>query len=395
MSLFKQSYARGACETLIRAGLVKFASVADAEKVADVVGLAWDVEPSAGPVSSEKVAGLIIALLEKSANTGALITGEKGEQKNTPENAAAQVGGLAALDQKMRPQGQYAMGEKGVGKTEFKIPAGSEIGTLQAHPKAPGNTDHKANSVNSKSASLNELIRKIASGTGSLVTGHDAKQENTPTNAADEVGGTAAMDQGQRPQGEYAKGEQGVGKSEMAAPARAAAVGKEEEHPKAPGNTDHKGNSANEQSKSAAYVARFEETAREYLGQLPASLDENEKVAAVKHLMGLDPSEAEVFVSKLAEEAGMPAGLAEAKKEHEEKESKNDEKDEKKEEEMKEEAKKEASEKEAAPHRRKYQDPYGYKKYDAINVGPSQKGPQQQEKKASATLAGLRSLISR
>lgn len=301
MSIFTKSYARGVADTLIRAGLVKFASVEQAQEVADYVGEMFDAEPMNGSVPAEKTAEVAVTIIEAAqklaSGTSTLITGDKPNQANTPAEAAKH-NPLAALDQKNRPQGTYAKGEKGVGQTDMKAPAAAIVGAEQAHPKAPGVTDHTANSVNQfgKAASLNELIRKIASGTGSLVTGDNASQSNTPSNAS-QTSATAALDEKERPQGTYAKGEAGVGQTEQKATG-SAVVGAEQPHDKAPGKTDAGSNSVTEQSKAAAYVARFEETAREYLPRLPATLSDNEKVAAVKTIMGLDPQEIEAFLAQ-------------------------------------------------------------------------------------------------
>jgi hypothetical protein len=300
--IFKQSYSRGVADTLIRSGIAKFASVEQAQEVADYVGanVAFDPMQKVAAETTAAIAAHICELAEKIAGggTSSLILGGVATQANTPENAA-QYHALAALDQKNRPQGTYAKGEKGVGTTDFKAPAAAQIGVEQPHPLAPGTTDQKANSVNtfSKGASLNELIRKLASGdTGSLITGDKKEQENTPSNAATQAGGLAALDEKQRPQGTYAKGEEGVGNTEL--DTKPGAVGKEQPQPAAPGTTDQKSNSVNEQSKSAAYLARFEETAREYLPKL-AKLSDDEKVAAVKALMGMEPGEATGYVATL------------------------------------------------------------------------------------------------
>lgn len=302
MSIFKKSYARGVADTLIRAGLAKFASVEQAQEVADYVGEQFDVEPTTGQIPAEKCAEVAVAIIEVAeklaGGTSTLITGGNASQANTPGNAA-QHNALAALDEKNRPQGSYAKGEKGVGQTDFKAPAAAQVGVEQAHPHAPGTTDQKANSVNTfqvKGASLRELIQKVASGTGNLVTGNDASQANTPSNAA-QSSATAALDEQNRPQGTYAKGEKGVGDTDLKA-SGSAVVGSEQPHEKAPGKTDSGSNSVTEQSKAASYTARFEETAREYLPQLPNGLSDDEKVAAVKTLMGLDPEEARDFLAR-------------------------------------------------------------------------------------------------
>ncbi len=399
MSIFSRTYARGVTESLLQAGLAKFASVEQAIEVADGVGDAFGVNPVEGNVTAEKVAAMAAAIIEASEKlaegTGSLVTGDKGHQENTPANAASQIGALAALDQKQRPQGMYAKGEKGVGQTDFKAPAAARIGVETPHPLSPGKTDQKSNSVNQfgKSAAvLSEILRKVASGTGNLVTGDNASQENTPANASSQVGALGALDEKQRPQGTYAKGEAGVGKTDL--DTKPGAVGSETSHEKAPGKTDSGSNSITEQvaSKSAAYLARFEETAQEYLPSL-GHLDDNEKVAAVKFLMGAEPEEARDFLAKLAAEetavseakecekchkspcACAPAEKVEEKKE-EEKKAADDNGD----------GVDDALGEGEGSKRKRHVDPYGYKGYKARGG---------QEKKASALLASLKGLVSR
>lgn len=279
MSLFSKSYSRGVTESLLQAGLVKFASVEQAQEVADYVGEASGVEPTTGAVNPEKTAEIAVAILEiaqkLASGTGTLITGANPEHKNTTE-LAAQHNPLAALDLQHRPVGYAAKGEKGVGQTDFHAPAAAIVGVEKAHPLAPGVTDQKANSVNQfatkTSSDLNNLIRKIASGTGSLVTGDDAAQSNTPALAA-AASPTAALDEKERPQGTYAKGEAGVGQTDVKATG-SAVVGAETPHDKAPGKTDAGTNSIVEQSKAAAFAEYF------------SALNDSEKLAALKAITG-------------------------------------------------------------------------------------------------------------
>lgn len=90
------------------------------------------------PNSVNKAASLADIIRKVAGDTGALITGDKEDQKNTPAAAASQVGGLGALDEKQRPQGTHLVG---AGNTELNHPAEATVGTEKQHPKAPGNTD--------------------------------------------------------------------------------------------------------------------------------------------------------------------------------------------------------------------------------------------------------------
>ena len=164
-------------------------------------------------------------------------------------------------------------------------------------------------------------------------------------------------------------------------------------------HSESKKNTVN--SKAAAFNELFELTANEWAGHLPTVLGDDEKVAAVKHLMTMDPDEQAIFVEKLAEESSKLENLVKDEKKHHEghipsvaeehKEKKDDEEKGKKEEmkhekkeaaescskcdeaghkddhHMHEEHKEKSEEKKAAAQTkegrllRKYVDPYGYK----------------------------------
>lgn len=295
MSVLKKAYARGVAETLLNSGHLKVASLEHAERIADSVGERIAFNPAV-KVSSANALAVANAILKAAEDTGSLITGDQPAQQNTPQNAAAQVGGVAALEEKERPQGQYL---EGAGNTAMPT---QMVGMEVKHPEAPANTDGGANSVN-KSASLSEIIRKIAgmktSGdTGSLITGDQPSQQNTPQAAA-AVNGLAALDEKQRPQGSYLVG---MGNTELAVPAPAH-VGVETPHPEAPGNTAPGSNSLIEASKSAAYVSLFEETAKQVLPSLPKTWSEQQKVASIKAMMGMDSTEKRAHLQALVKSA--------------------------------------------------------------------------------------------
>lgn len=83
---------------------------------------AQDVANSAN--EDAKTAAALRKLLNK-LSSDALVTGDRPEQKNTLENAAAQAGGMAAMEAEQRPTGQNLVG---VGKTNLTVPPVGVVG---------------------------------------------------------------------------------------------------------------------------------------------------------------------------------------------------------------------------------------------------------------------------
>ena len=303
MSIFKQAYARGVAESLVRNGHLKTASFEVAEKIADAVGERILFDPTSGNVTPAHTAEVAAAILKEAEDTGNLVTGGDPAQANTAANAAGDDH-TAAMDQEARPQGEYL---EGAGETALPAEQSAQVGLEVPHPAAPGTTDPGVNSVN-KNASLTHILKKLAD-TGNLVTGGDPAQANTAANAAGDDH-TAAMDQEARPEGAYVEG---AGNTALSA--AGAAVGKET--PAAPATTDAGTNSAIEASKNAAYLQLFELTAQKTAHALPSSLTEPQKVAAVKQMMGMNGSEQNVFLDRIKA----------AKEDKEDKKDKKDEED--------------------------------------------------------------------
>lgn len=329
MSVINKAYARGVAESLMSSGLLKVASVEAAIKIADHVGSQMVVDPLEG-ISPAHTTEIAQAIMKTAMETGSLITGDKPDQQNTPMNAASQVGALGAMDEQERPQETY---HEGAGQTSQPT---EMVGLEMKHPKSPGKTDGGANSVN-KAASLKEIIRSVvnkqAADTGSLITGDKSDQQNTPANAASQVGGLGALDEKQRPQGTH---HTGVGKTEL--DVTPGAIGQEMKHPKAPGKTDGGSNSVKSMSKQSAFNQLFELTAQDVLPELPQGLNEAQKVAAIKKVMVLDENEKVAFLKdfrentvKVAESLGLPFPLKDKKDDEDKEEKKEDKKDKEKE----------------------------------------------------------------
>jgi hypothetical protein len=314
MSIFKQAYARGVTESLLRRGHLKVASHEIAEKIADAVGERILFDPTAANLPPAHTAEVAAAILKEAEDTGSLVVGGDPTQANTPENAAGDDS-TAAMDQETRPEGEYL---EGAGETVMPEQA-AQVGLEVPHPAAPGTTDPGANSVN-KNASLSNILKKLAD-TGSLVTGGDPTQANTPENAAKDDS-TAAMDQKERPEGAYVEG---AGNTALSA--AGAAVGKET--PATPGTTDAGTNSAVEASKNAAYLQLFEFTAQKTAHALPITLSEPQKVAAVKQMMGMNSNEQSKYLGRIkaAEEKKDDDDKDEAKDKKEKKDKKKKDKD--------------------------------------------------------------------
>lgn len=265
-----ESLVKVAHELCVRAGnvydqgLSKTAAASDPEEIA--LQDSWNV--------MEKAA----------AETGSLSQG--GDDPNTL-SAAAQNNGEAALEKKRRPEGYAHLGESGMGGYERK--GEGSVGTEEPHPESPKATGRGSNSATentAKNASLAAIVRKAASEMGSLMT---PGQDQNTLSAAAQHNGEAALELKRRPE-EYAHmGEDAVGKTQMAVPA-GAVVGREMPHPHAPMATGSGTNTVVQATKNA-FDQLFSTTAEDVVGYLPENMPDNQKVAHVRVMMGLDSAE--------------------------------------------------------------------------------------------------------
>lgn len=260
------------------ADLTKTASEADYEK------LAKDVAVEVMTKAAEEV---------KAATSGALIM---GGDKGNDASQAANVGEVAALDKKQRPEGAY---HHGVGKTQLDTMKG-HIGDLSKNPEGPHNSPSGSNSVSkdaggSKAAELDGELKKIAN---KLVGLHDGKDKNKLTDAA-KIDTMAALDNKNRPQGKYHVGQGNANIKEDAA----ARIGKEMPHPNGPKNSPSGTNSVIEASKVSsedeAFLLLFKKTAEDVGQYLPAALNDDEKVAAIKRMIGYDHDGRQAYITEL------------------------------------------------------------------------------------------------
>lgn len=234
----------------------------------------------------------------KAATTGALVQG--GDKGNDPAQAATH-GEVAALDKKQRPEG-YA--HTGMGKTQLESMKG-HIGDLSKNPEGPHNTPSGGNSLTKdpghKAASIDDELKKIAN---KLVGLHDGKGKNDLADAA-KIDTVAKLDNNFRPQGTYHVGQGNANIKEEAA----ARIGKEMPHPKAPKNHPSGVNSVVDASKVSsedeAFLFLFKKTAEDVGPYLPAKLSDDEKVAAIRTMIGLDHDGRQAHLDELHKSAGM------------------------------------------------------------------------------------------
>ena len=260
--------------------------------------MSMELTKTAAEADYETLAQAIaVECMEKAANEvkeatgGALIHG--GDKGNDPAQAA-QVGEVAALDKKQRPEGAY---HHGMGNTELETMKG-HIGDLSKHPVGFSNTPGGSNSVakdagSAKAANLDEQLKKIAN---KLVGLHDGKSKNDLSDAAkhDQL---AALDLKNRPEGAYLVGQGHTNIKEE----EAARIGKEQPHPKAPSNHPSGSNSVIDASKTSeedAFLVLFKKTAEDVGPYLP-KMSDDEKVAHITKMIGYDHDSRQEYLNTL------------------------------------------------------------------------------------------------
>jgi hypothetical protein len=254
------------------------------------------------------------ALMQKSAaETGSLIQG--GDAPNDLP-AAASDNAEAALEAQRRPENYANLGEQGVGNWSGK--GEGTVGTEQRAPEGPGATDSGSNSVTeqtAKSGSFQDIIRRVArkhaADTGSLITG-GGNPNDLPSAAVDNA--EAAQELNRRPEGYASMGVRGVGGTDFDIP-QGAVVGRESPHPLSPGATDSGSNSLIDQTKNA-FDRLFTQTAEKVVPYLPERMPENQKVAHVRAMMGLDVPERAGYLETLYASMGSKKEAAASVRDH-------------------------------------------------------------------------------
>lgn len=278
MGLFKRAAARGVAHELVRRGVVSFPSKEAADEAADAVA---DAMPDAGPQGG--------------------MPEVSGDQGHSPEE-------IAEIANKLIEIAHALMAEAGGGGAGGPPPeiakAASELQKFAAEYTLESIASAVAVECMDKAAAEKEA--------GSLINGGD--KQNTPE-AAKKVTEIGALDQKQRPTGYAVVGQGNANFSEP----QASRVGTEEKHPNGPHNTPAGTNSVVQASKTGGdltddekmFVGLFSKCAEDVGPYLPAKLSEDEKVAAIRHMMGMNHDERQTYIDGLhGKQAGeMPPGL--------------------------------------------------------------------------------------
>jgi hypothetical protein len=236
---------------------------------------------------------------QKTANPkGALMHG--GDAQNTA-SAAAKNDSVAALDLKQRPESAY---HDGVGNTALDTAKG-ELGHQGAATVTPSNSPSGTNSVMAdakKSAALQGLRAQLKQAASTLIgVASPAATKNKETDAA-KADSVAQLDLKNRSVEAYHVGQGNTNIGEDAA----ARIGKEQKHPKAPSNSPSGSNSvmaASKVSAEDAYMVLFDKCAEDVGQYLPAGFSDEQKVAAIKSMMGLDRDGRQALITELHKSA--------------------------------------------------------------------------------------------
>jgi hypothetical protein len=293
------------------------------------------------------------AMQTKEALGSTIEGGDKGNQmSDSPQ-------GETVMENKDRPQGTHVLG---VGNTKHPVGQGN-VGTEQVPApntsNSPGESPDGSNSVIQQSklgTALQQIIQKVAAGMGSTIEGGD--KGNTLPQAGSATG-EGKIEADRRPMGYAHKGVQAVGQTDF--PVGAGVVGSEQAHPDQPGESPGGaagggGNTVVDWSSAAAdgpkaaadnsaYIALFGQTAQKVAQHLPANLNEEQKIAHVRQMMGMTDVEQSQYIGMLHKEAGATDDEAVA-----------------------------AAEKHAECARNRYKNPYGRERKDRTKDNQKQAG---------------------
>lgn len=325
MTMFKQAYARGVALAVIQGGRAQFEDGGDAIKVADYVAERLDFDPANPGDATAKIANTVIdasnrirkqrpgfkaasfnriesqADLEKVAQANATHLMEEAEKR---AEGSTIEGGDKGNTQTESPQGETKMdaaqrppgyAEDSRGKTEVDTRPGA-VGKEQDQPNRPHESPTGGNSATeqSRTASLSDLMRKVAEGT--TILGGD-KGNKEPTTAE------GKMDMTQRPHGYAVLPTQGALGELMGQAKGPAIIGRETPQPNGPGESPSGSNSVTQHSAKAAaedpWIAVFKKTAAECVPFIPSALSEDEKIAHVRACMGMQVAEKAAYLKSL------------------------------------------------------------------------------------------------
>ena len=325
----RQAYARGVGEYLQQAGITNIPTAALLKEACAYAAGALQAEPSESAVPNDeciKVAAYIQDYDQRLRATGKFASNARpasiaGSISDAYGDLVAQTyklamesagGGLvqgtgstvtpntinnspdaAAVLEAHRPEGYAHVGQ---GNANFKEPQAARIGIEQPHPLAPTGVGGAAtNSVveASKTATLNQLLRKLAE--NPVISGEGEAPPNTVAGSQD----GAAVLEAHRPEGYAVVGQ---GNANIGEP-QASRIGTEQPHPLAPTGVGGAGsNSVVDATKSASarWNEHFTRTAEAIGPHLPEAMPMDQKVAAVKQCMSLEPHEVGNYLQKVA-----------------------------------------------------------------------------------------------
>lgn len=341
--MFKRAAVRGMQTALQASGRVGYPDAKTAQEVADYIADRLEFNPLTETLTGEKIAEICnhliqasnelikqgyqvttnvkvasdqdlqalahqnaLDVMQKAAEGSTIEGGDKGNEQ--PESSEGK------MDYKNRPLG-YA--EDSRGKTEVDTKPGA-VGAEKDNPKAPHESPAGSNSVTEqRTASLAEMIKKIAAGTGSTIMGGD--KGNKEDSSAE-----AKMEKKMRPDGYALFPRRGTESDVQKLINEKAVVGKEQPHPvgyheSPPGNNSVIDHSRKAASEDDAFLSLFKKTANEVVPCLPTEMDQETKIAHVRRCMGLTTEEKAQYIIGLTKQAEMPPALAKAieeKKEH-------------------------------------------------------------------------------
>lgn len=302
MDLFKFAYVRGIQHALINTGaLQKYANedLANAAAVQAAEGNLGDVDALA-EVPAEQTADAAAALLENAAQESAASSEQAAETASALDAAAEAVAALGASDEPSMTvtasDYAHATGEGAVGNSvlhaatvtaEGELDAANrpegyaenapaltaegaaEIGVEKEHPGAP--TAAKVGEVQLDGRTAAAILRKLAEGSDyEDATGSTGDPSNDVSHAA-AVTAEGEMEEDNRPDG-YAEN----------AP---------EDAPEAQTGVEDK--------VASAFDILFRKTAQEVAEYIPAELDDQQKVAAVRTMIGMTPAERQDYVARI------------------------------------------------------------------------------------------------
>jgi hypothetical protein len=276
---------------------------------------ARDVNTRAGEQSyacMQKAAEEADTNVSGAGGTGSTIGVGAAAPENTLPNATFAE---TQMEASQRPPGTH---EVGVGNTEQAhagVVGSEDVGadTPAPHTTAGGAGTNSVIEHSEKNSTLRQIIQKVAA--GSNIEGGD-KPENTLPNAP---AAETQMENSQRPPG-YAALPQLGGTVTDIGTSPAATVGTEQPVDAGPQNTPagavpgSAGNSVVEHSETSmpgktagvdpAYLHLFQKTANHVVDFLPSQYTENDKVAQVRYMMGLNDGERSAHISSLHKHAG-------------------------------------------------------------------------------------------